>query len=108
LQGDKVKGIKDLELAVDLEMALNYDEPTDWRIPARHYLGAALLKKGDAAGAQKVYLADLNLNPGNIWSLKGLEQSLTAQKKTSAAANVDKKFRELSEKAGTEISTSAF
>ena len=108
LQGDKIEGIKDLELAVDLEMALNYNEPADWRIPARHYLGAALLKKGDAAGAQKVYLADLNLNPGNIWSIKGLELSLAAQKKTAAAANVEKKFKELSEKADTDINSSAF
>jgi len=52
--------------------ALRYDEPPAWMIPARHVLGAALMKVGKAAQAEQVYRADLAKLPDNGWSLFGL------------------------------------
>ena len=43
-EGKNPRAIAHLRQAVKLEDALNYDEPADWSIPARQYLGAALLK----------------------------------------------------------------
>jgi tetratricopeptide (TPR) repeat protein len=76
--------------AVELEDGMLYGEPKDWLIPARHYLGNALLKAKQFKQAEEVYNKDLYVNPGNPWALYGL---LQAQKgmtkndisKTSAA-----------------------
>jgi len=73
--------------AVNAEDALIYREPKDWLIPARQYLGAALLQMGKGAQAEKIYREDLIANPGNGWSLLGLYQSLQAQHKEAAAAS---------------------
>ena len=44
--------------AVQVEDSLRYNEPPDWKLPARHYLGAALLDAGKFAEAEQVYLSD--------------------------------------------------
>lgn len=70
--------------AVEAEDALNYNEPADWFYPTRETLGAALLRSGDYAGAEKVFREDLARNAKNPRSLYGLAQALKAQKKPSA------------------------
>jgi tetratricopeptide (TPR) repeat protein len=62
-----------LEKAVSAEDALIYDEPRDWPLPARQYLGDLLLKMGDRTGAISVFKKDLQINPMNGWSLTGLK-----------------------------------
>ena len=79
--GEHETAVEELEQAVKLEDALPYMEPPFSYMPMRHGLGAALLTKGDAAAAEKVYREDLKRNPNNGWSLLGLTQSLTAQGK---------------------------
>jgi tetratricopeptide (TPR) repeat protein len=86
--------ITTLTEAVAQEDKLMYDEPADWFFPARHLLGAELLKAGKSAQAEAVYREDLRRNPNNGWSLFGLAQALRAQHKLSAAAAIDVKFRE--------------
>ncbi|HTI08251.1 MAG TPA: hypothetical protein VL832_06830 [Puia sp.] len=61
------------ENAVKAEDALIYDEPRDWPLPARQYLGDLLLKMGDKTGAIGVFKKDLEINPMNGWSLTGLK-----------------------------------
>ncbi|HEX7421151.1 MAG TPA: hypothetical protein VF505_14775, partial [Thermoanaerobaculia bacterium] len=70
--------------AVAAEDELSYDEPADWFYPTRETLGAALLRKKDFAGAEKVFRADLERTPNNPRSLFGLSKALKAQKKPSA------------------------
>jgi tetratricopeptide (TPR) repeat protein len=65
--------------AVSLEDALTYVEPSDWFVPARHNLGAALLAADKPAEAESVYRKDLEIYPDNGWALLGLEQSLRVQ-----------------------------
>ena len=86
-QKKTAEGLAYLQKAVDAEEALRYNEPPDWKIPARQYLGAALLESGKFTEAEKVFNDDLKKNPMNGWSLKGLmlvQQKLG--KKTEAAA----------------------
>ncbi|HYC27709.1 MAG TPA: tetratricopeptide repeat protein, partial [Chitinophagaceae bacterium] len=71
--------------AVELEDALVYNEPRDWLLPARQYLGSALLKANKFAEAEAVYKKDLVINPANGWSLTGLYQSQTGLKKSADA-----------------------
>ena len=87
------KASTELHAAVALEDTLPYMEPPFSYMPMRHGLGAALLKAGDAAGAEKVYREDLRRNPGNGWSLLGLAQSLQAQGQADRANDVHETLR---------------
>ena len=61
---DDARAIAMLREAVAIQDKLNYGEPPDWFFPVRESLGALLLKNGDAPGAEKVFRADLDRNPG--------------------------------------------
>jgi len=74
------------------EDALIYDEPKDWLLPAREYLGTALLTAGNPAKAAVIFKEDLKENPNNHWALHGLYQSLIKLKKNIEAAAVKKQF----------------
>jgi len=71
-----------------LEDQMVYDEPPGWMQPVRHAFGALLMAAERYPRAEAVYREDLARNPGNGWSLLGLEQALTAQGKTTEAAAV--------------------
>lgn len=85
-KGDRAGAIAAYRKAVELEDALNYDEPPDWFYPVRESLGAALLRDGQHAEAEKVFRDDLTRNPNNPRSLYGLAEALRKQKKSAASA----------------------
>ena len=91
-EGKTDPGLAKLREAVQLEDALHYDEPPAWMIPARHSLGANLLKANKPAEAEQVYRADLAKLPNNGWSLLGVSQALAVQGKTQEAATYKAKF----------------
>ena len=100
-------GIAELREAIKLEDALKYDEPPGWLIPIRHSLGATLMQNGRYAEAEQVYREDLARLPDNGWSLYGLAESLSAQKKDAAEAKATRaKFKKLWAKADTKITSS--
>jgi tetratricopeptide (TPR) repeat protein len=107
-QGKVEQGLSALKIAVGTEDSLRYNEPPDWRIPSRHYLGAAFLDAGQHANAEKTFLEDLVRNPDNGWALKGL--SLAQQKlgKTKEAAATESRFKDVWKKADVQITTSRF
>ena len=107
-QGAHQKAVAELEQAVALEDTLPYMEPPFSYMPMRHGLGAALLAAGDAAGAEKVYREDLKRNPANGWALFGLAQSLTAQDKKEAAAEVQRQFEMAWIRADVKIASSRY
>lgn len=92
-----------LRRAVELEDALAYDEPPAWFLPTRQFLGGALLASGDYAGAEQVFRADLERNRRSGRSLFGLMESLRAQKKTVAAAMVQREFQNAWKDADTKL-----
>lgn len=102
------EGLAALQAAVEAEEALRYNEPPDWRLPARHFLGAALLEAGRYADAQKVYEADLLANPENGWSLRGLANCQTKTGKTADAARTIKRLERAWNKADITIASSRF
>jgi tetratricopeptide (TPR) repeat protein len=104
---DQARGIDLLKSAASLEDKLAYDEPSAWFFPVRHLLGAQLLKQGRVTEAEAVYREDLHRNPNNGWALYGLAQSLTLQKKLSAAAKVQSQFKEAWQHADIELTASA-
>ena len=100
-------GVQQLRSAIDKEDALKYDEPPGWLIPARHSLGAVLMRQRRFAEAEQVYREDLKRLPGNGWSLLGLAESLRKQKKSAdEAAQTQAKFEKVWAKADFGITSS--
>ena len=91
--GDLEAGINHFREAAKIEDAGLYFEPPKWYYPIRHSLGAALVKAGRNAEAEKVYRQDLRRFPENGWSLFGLAQALRAQGKNTEAAAAEARFR---------------
>ncbi len=87
------RGINHFREAAKIEDAGLYFEPPKWYYPIRHSLGAALVKAGRHAEAEKVYLEDLRRFPENGWSLFGLAQALKAQGKNTKAVAAEARFR---------------
>ena len=71
-QKDYKLAIAHFKQAVVAEDNLIYTEPRDWLLPARQYLGAALVKAGKYKEAILVFNNDLKINPNNGWSLNGI------------------------------------
>lgn len=68
----KDEAVRYFTKAVTAEDNLIYNEPRDWLLPARQYLGKSLLLKGDYKKAELVFRKDLEINPNNGWALTGL------------------------------------
>jgi tetratricopeptide (TPR) repeat protein len=91
-KSDTKASLELLRKAVELEDALAYDEPPAWFLPTRQLLGGALFRSGDYTGAEQVFREDLQRNRRSGRALFGLMESLKAQKKTVAAAMVQREF----------------
>jgi len=82
---------------------LPYDEPPVWFYPVRESLGAALLRAGRVAEAERVFREDLVRHPRNARSLLGLHEALVRQKKDADAAWIDTQFREAWKNADSKV-----
>jgi hypothetical protein len=102
------EGLTALRKAVAAEDTMRYDEPPDWRLPARHFLGAALLDIGKYAEAEQVYEEDLLRNPENGWALQGLLQSQKKQGKSKQAVDTQRRFDKAWQKSDVKITSSRF
>ena len=100
--------IQQFRKAVEKEDGMLYNEPKDWLLPARHYLGAALLKARKYQDAEKIYREDLSINPKNGWSLTGLLESLQRQNKTKEARVVQVQLKDAFAKNDIPVSRSVF
>ena len=64
-EGKTPDAINAFKTAVEEEDKLMYREPQEWLLPARHNLGAYLLKVKQPAAADKIYRKDLLSTPNN-------------------------------------------
>jgi tetratricopeptide (TPR) repeat protein len=92
-RGESKQAVAALREAVAAEDRLNYNEPADWPLPTRWYLGAALLEAGDARGAEAAYREDLKTYPENGWSLYGLAQAQRALGDKGGADDSERRYR---------------
>jgi tetratricopeptide (TPR) repeat protein len=102
------EAISAFQNAVQTEDSLRYNEPPDWKLPARHYFGAALLDANKFAEAEQVYLNDLKINRENGWSLTGLQQCYLNQGKKSDVSATAKRFGKAWKNADIAINSSRF
>ncbi len=107
-RGDYDEAVARLHRGALLEDNLIYNEPPDWHVPVRQSLGAVLLDAGRPAEAEAVYWQDLRRNPENGYALFGLMQSLQAQGRTKAAAQIEVRFRQAWNAADVSLTASRF
>ena len=107
-RGDQKVGIESLRRAVIAEDQIIYDEPSDWDLPTRDWLGRALLKSGDYVGAEVVYREAIAKRPRDGRSLFGLAEALNKQGKTSSASLVKKEFDKAWTGSDTKLTTDVF
>lgn len=74
------KAIEYFKKAVITEDSLVYNEPRDWLVPARHFLGNALLDVKRYKEAENIFREDLKVQPNNFISTKGLQAAILKQK----------------------------
>ena len=102
-RGDISAAIKSLASAVEAEDAVNYNEPPDWDLPTREWLGRALLTDGRYAEAEKVYRDELVKHPKNGRALFGLIESLKKQKRDKDVRNFQTVFQRVWSKSDTPL-----
>ena len=105
-QKNITESIKSYRAAIELEDALNYNEPPDWFFSVRHSLIHASLEGGDYIQAEAVAREDLQTFPENGWALMGLYKALIGQKKTEEALAVKKRFEAAWKHADMDIQSS--
>ncbi|MES2647354.1 MAG: hypothetical protein V4717_10785 [Bacteroidota bacterium] len=105
-QNNLNEAIRFYTTAVAMEDTLLYNEPKDWMLPARHYLGQALLTSGMFAAAENVYKKDLEVNPNNPWALAGLLKSQQLLNKKPEAGKTKAAFKKASANADASILSS--
>ena len=91
-RGDFASAADQWRTAIAAEDDMHYHEPPDWYYPMRESLGAALLRGGQLAEAEKAFREDLDRNPRNPRSLFGLWKTLEAEQKTADADWVRQAF----------------
>jgi tetratricopeptide (TPR) repeat protein len=102
------KAISFFKMAVQYEDKLIYNEPRDWLLPARQYLGAAMVKAGLYKEAVVVFTKDLQINPNNGWSLIGLQTCYRQLKNSTALSAVQKQLKSAWSIKDSEIDTAVF
>lgn len=90
--GEASRAVEHLRAAVEVQDSLPYMEPPYWYYPVRQALAEVLLRSGLVPEAEAEFRRDLHDNPSNGWSLRGLEKTLRAQGKESAADEVRERF----------------
>jgi tetratricopeptide (TPR) repeat protein len=89
--------------AVTTEEQMVYNEPRDWLLNPKHYLGNAYLKMKDWKNAEKILLDDLQNNNNNIWALTGLLTAYQQQGKTKEANALQQQLKKVSTQADVQI-----
>jgi tetratricopeptide (TPR) repeat protein len=103
-RGETEKSIAEWRRAVELDAMIAYDEPPAWFYETRQSLGAALLRAGQPAEAEKVFRDVLATNPRDGRLLFGLWQSLLAQKRDSEAILVQAQYEDAWKNATAKLS----
>jgi len=102
------EAIIDFTEAVNVEQKMIYNEPRDWLLNPKHWLGKAYLIANDGSNAEKTFKADLQNNNDNGWALYGLNKALMIQKKYNEAAHVLSRYKKAFSKADINILSAVY
>lgn len=82
--------------AVKTEENMVYNEPRDWLLNPKHYLGNAYIQMKEWKKAEEVLLSDLSNNNNNIWAMTGLHTAYLQQGKTKEATALQQQLKKVS------------
>jgi tetratricopeptide (TPR) repeat protein len=94
--------------AVTTEENMVYNEPRDWLLNPKHYLGDAYLKAGQWKNAGNIFKKDMLNNNENGWALFGLYKALIGQKRKADADKVLARFKKAFDKADIKLDGPVF
>ena len=103
-EGNRKLALTQFQNAVKREEAMVYNEPRDWLLNPKQYLGAASMEAGEYERAALAFNRDLAVNSRNVWSLNGLLKTYERQKKTAQADEVRKQLKAAMELADVDFS----
>lgn len=95
--------IEHFSKAVATEEQMVYNEPRDWLLNPKHYLGNAYLQMKDWKKAEEVLLSDLKNNNNNIWAMSGLHTAYKMQGKTKEATALQQQIKKAAVLANVKI-----
>ncbi|MGQ0737950.1 MAG: hypothetical protein ACT4OJ_02715 [Bacteroidota bacterium] len=100
--------IRHFRRADSIEVKMVYNEPRDWMLNPKHFLGNAYLKAGRTNEAKIILQKDLLNNNENGWALFGIWQALTKEKKTAEATKMLIRFKKAFAKADVKLYAPVF
>ncbi len=92
--------------AVTTEENMVYNEPRDWLLNPKHFLGNAYLEAKKYSSARLVFQNDLLTNNENGWALFGLYKALQGEKNRAEAQKTLNRFKKAFAKADIELKSS--
>ncbi|MBP6686667.1 MAG: hypothetical protein KA160_02315 [Lacibacter sp.] len=104
-QKNNTTAIEHFIKAVKTEEQMVYNEPRDWLLNPKHFLGNAYIQLKEWKKAEEVLLSDLNNNNNNVWALSGLHRAYVQQGKTKEATLLQQKLKKASSYADIKIKT---
>jgi tetratricopeptide (TPR) repeat protein len=107
-QKDYAASVEFFQKAVTAEDHIIYNEPRDWPLPARQYLGNELIKAGKYNEAIVVFNKDLFINPNNGWALSGLQSAYQGTHNSAEVAKVEQRLKHAWKIKDMEISKPVF
>ncbi len=107
-EGKTSDAVNDFAKAAFVEENMVYNEPRDWFLNPKHWLGKAYLVAGDGANAEKTFKSDLKNNNENGWALYGLNKAFLLQKKYNDAAPVLTRYNKAFSKADIKITSPVY
>jgi tetratricopeptide (TPR) repeat protein len=107
-QGNYEQAIAAFKEAVTIEENMVYNEPRDWMLNPKHFLGNAYLQAGMTKEVKEVLEKDLSNNKENGWALYGIWQALTKEKRTPDATKVLARYKKAFSKADVKPTAPVF
>lgn len=104
----KEEGIRFFTAAVTAEDTIHYAEPESWRIPARHYLGQALLETGKHDEALKIFEEDMADHPDNYWAISGKREALYLLSRLPEMKEFETRYKKVFDAADIKLKGSAY
>lgn len=92
-EGNSATAIEHFKNAVSKEEEMVYNEPRDWLLNPKHYLGNAYLQMKEWKKAEEVLLSDLKNNNNNIWAMTGLHLAYLQQAKLKEIAALQQQLK---------------
>jgi hypothetical protein len=102
-QKNNTTAIEHFTKAVTTEEQMVYNEPRDWLLNPKHFLGNAYIQMKEWKKAEEVLLGDLNNNNNNIWAMTGLHTAYLQQGKTKDATTLQQQLKKVSNNADVKI-----